>query len=202
MPCTKERAGFATVSGIALSPFMFGITLIGIGTEAPIVYICFGLLLGFSFLLISQGTKSLIILMAILYFACISFFVIQKKDIEEWFVKDNYELLNSRIINKYSDIQENNLYKEFLIDKNANNKNKLKYYKDNIDEYVSINAEKVMELKMFYTMTNNKEIRSKLDDIFKDGLVSIKEYEEFKKYVYRLDLSKEKEPALLSILSK
>lgn len=130
------------------------------------------------------------------------FFVIQKKDIEEWFVKDNYELLNSRMINKYSDMQENNLYKEFLIDKNANNKNKLKYYKENIDEYVSINAEKVMELKMFYTMTNNKEIRSKLDDIFKDGLVSVKEYEEFKKYVYKLDLSKEKEPALLSILSK
>lgn len=151
---------------------------------------------------VAQYVKLLRILSFIFFIVILCVAFVTKDKIAELEIKRNYKNIETNIVKSYPNIKNSSPYKEFLIDKESNNKDKWMYYEKNINKYISINPEKVMELKMFYTMTNNKEIQSKLDNIFQDGLVSKFEYEEFKDYVYQLDLTKEKDSTLLTILSK
>lgn len=125
---------------------------------------------------------------------------VQRNEIGELSVKNRYAEINDLVIKSYPNIKNTQLYKEFELDKENNNRDKLKYYFKNKNKYISIDTEKAMQLKLFYASTKNIEIRNKLGDIFKDGLVSKYEYEEFKNFIYSIQFSND-DQVFLSLIS-
>jgi hypothetical protein len=115
--------------------------------------------------------------------------VFAQKNLQDIYVTTTYRSLDSLMIKSYAGIVDTPIYKEFLTDKNNGNISKLAEYDKNISRYLSIESEKVMQLKLFYTVTNNKDIHTQLDKVFEDGLVNKVEYEQFKIFVYQLPLN-------------
>lgn len=85
------------------------------------------------------------------------------------------------------------------LDKENNKKDGLKHYHEKKDQHVNVDKETVMHLKLFYGAIKNEKVHQKLGDIFKDDLVSKNEYEEFKKFLYDVELSSD-DKSLLSVV--
>lgn len=130
----------------------------------------------------------------------LSFSVFGKDYIQETIVAAKYNTINNLMLTSYAGIVETPVYKSFIIDKNNNDVTKIIEYSKNRTKYMSINPEKVMQLKLLYTATNNKNIHEKLDTIFKDGLVNNDEYDDFKTFVYQLPLNP-KDQSLFAMIS-
>lgn len=132
--------------------------------------------------------------------AVLSFSVFGKDYIKETIVAAKYNTINNLMLNSYAGIVETPVYKSFIVDKNNNDVTKIIEYSKNRSSYISINPEKVMQLKLLYTATTNKDIHEKLDSILKDGLVNNDEYDDFKTFVYQLPLNS-KDQSLFAIIS-
>lgn len=128
-------------------------------------------------------------IIAIYVVSLLSFSFFGKDYIQYSFVAAKYNDIEKLMINSYAGIVETPMYKSFIIDKNNNDVSKINEYSKNREKYISINPEKVMQLKLLYTATSNQDIHTKLDIIFKDGLVNNNEYDEFKIFVYQLPLN-------------
>lgn len=135
------------------------------------------------------------------FIASTVFFVTSIDKIQLWSLKNGYSSINKEMIKSYENITETAMYKEFLINKENNNVEKYKLYRNHINDYISIDSKKVMELKLFYSSIQNKDITKKLDEIFQDDLVTITEYDEFKSFIYKVKLTS-KESSLISIIQK
>lgn len=138
-------------------------------------------------------------IIAVYVVSLLSFSFFGKDDIQDYFVARKYNNIEKLMINSYAGIVETPVYKSFIIDKNNKDVSKLIEYTKNRDSYISINPEKVMQLKLLYTATSNKDIHAKLDTIFKDGLVNNNEYDGFKTFVYQLPLNT-KDQSLFSMI--
>lgn len=191
-----EFDGLATVGGIVFLVMAGFLIYFAIGEMAIVTdnsaYIFMGfslmLLVACSFALWSRSKiGNLILVIYTISFFSISF--LGKTNIQEFYVSGLYDKVNESMISSYSGIIETPVYQAFLIDKNNNDASKIKEYRSNISSYTSINPEKVMQLKILYTATSNKEIHNKLDLVFSDGLVNNTEYDEFKTFVYKLPLN-------------
>lgn len=178
---------------LAMGLFMFymGIGNLTIDREGSIYFIIFSLFVSIlCFLgLWSIKNKVLNTFLAVLVIPLIVGGVFAQKNIQDIYVSKAYASVDNLMIKSYAGIVDTPSYQAFLIDKNNNNVSKIIEYKRNIDNYLSIESEKVMQLKLFYTMTNNKDIHSQLDKVFDDGLVNKIEYEQFKTFVYQLPLN-------------
>ena len=128
-------------------------------------------------------------IIAVYVVSLLSFSFFGTSYIQDYYVADKYNNIEKLMINSYAGIVETPVYKSFIIDKNNNDVSKVSDYSKNIENYTSINPEKVMQLKLLYTATSNQDIHAKLDTIFKDGLVNNNEYDEFKTFVYQLPLN-------------
>lgn len=128
-------------------------------------------------------------IIAVYVVSLLSFSFFGTSYIQDYYVANKYNNIEKLMINSYAGIVETPVYKSFIIDKNNNDVSKVSEYSKNIEKYTSINPEKVMQLKLLYTATSNQDIHSKLDTIFKDGLVNNNEYDEFKTFVYQLPLN-------------
>ena len=138
-------------------------------------------------------------IIAVYVVSLLSFGFFGKDDIQDYFVARKYNNIEKLMVNSYAGIVETPVYKSFIIDKNNKDVSKLIEYSKNRDNYISINPEKVMQLKLLYTATSNKDIHAKLDTIFKDGLVNNNEYDGFKTFVYQLPLNT-KDQSLFSMI--
>jgi hypothetical protein len=128
-------------------------------------------------------------IIAVYVVSLLSFSFFGKDYIQDYYVAARYNNIDELMINSYAGIVETPVYKSFIIDKNNNDVSKISEYSTNRNKYISINPEKVMQLKLLYTANSNKDIHAKLDTIFKDGLVNTNEYDEFKTFVYQLPLN-------------
>lgn len=126
---------------------------------------------------------------------------INKEDIKSWFVDENYSSVSKAMINGNDMVIETAMYNQFLIDKKNKNVERLKEYLDNPSQYSSINLEQVMNLKLFHSSTKNNDIKMKLDDMFKDKIVTKLEYSNFQKFIANHSIDS-KELALLSMINK
>lgn len=138
-------------------------------------------------------------IIAVYVVSLLGFSFFGKDDIQDYYVARKYNNIEKLMINSYAGIVETPVYKSFIIDKNNKDVSKLIEYTKNRDNYISINPEKVMQLKLLYTATSNKGIHAKLDTIFKDGLVNNNEYDGFKTFVYQLPLNT-KDQSLFSMI--
>lgn len=204
----KETDVLALVTGVIfmiMGSFMLKTAVAGlffVQDYSIYVFIGFALLiLAFSSCLLLSKSKWLNTIIIVYVITVISICFIKKDAIQFSAIQSEYADINELMIKSYSGIIDLPIYKEFLVYKETNDLTRIKEYKDNLPKYISINPEKVMELKLFYTATNNKEIHSKLDEIFKDGLVTKIEYEDFKIFVYKLPLNSN-EQSLLTIIQK
>jgi len=119
--------------------------------------------------------------------------VLVQNNIQDIYATHQYKSLDRLMIKSYAGIVDTPVYQAFLIDKNNNNISKISEYKRNIGNYVSIDEEKVMQLKLFYAVTNNKDIHSELNEVFNDGLVTKVEYEKFKSFMYQSPLNNDEQ---------
>ena len=126
---------------------------------------------------------------------------INKEDIKSWFVDENYSSVSKAMINGNDMVIETAMYNQFLIDKKNKNVERLKEYLDNPSQYSSINLEQVMNLKLFHSSTKNNDIKMKLDDMFKDKIVTKLEYSNFQKFIANHSIDS-KELSLLSMINK
>jgi hypothetical protein len=126
---------------------------------------------------------------------------IQKEDIKSWFVDKNYSNVNEAMINGNDTVIGSAMYNQLLIDKKDRNVERLKEYMDHPKQYSSINLEQVMNLKLFYNSIKNNDLKMKLDDMFKDEIVTKSEYSDFQKFIAKSDL-KTTDLALLSMVLK
>lgn len=181
---------FTMIGEIALSQEIIG-NYIGMGFSL--------LLLVFSIWGLWSTFKMANRIMIIYAISVLIFGFFGKNYIQETFVANKYNTINELMLNSYSGIVNTSVYKSFLIDKKNNDVTKLIEYIKNKDSYISINPEKVMQLKLLYTATTNKDIHDKLDIIFRDGLVNNNEYDEFKTFVYQLPLNS-KDQSLFAII--
>lgn len=147
---------------------------------------------------ISQSNVKLNKLLAGCAFIFLIVCFIQKDEIEESLIKDKYSEINELVIKNPPNVEKTELYKEFKLDKENNNKERLKHHYENKDQYINVDRETVMNLKLFYSSIKNEQVHQKLGDIFKDDLVSKHEYEEFKKFLYDVELSND-DKSLLSV---
>lgn len=138
-------------------------------------------------------------IIAVYVVSLLSFSFFGTSYIQDYYVANKYNNIEKLMINSYAGIVETPVYKSFIIDKNNNDVSKVSEYSKNIEKYISINPEKVMQLKLLYTATSNKGIHAKLDTIFKDGLVNNNEYDGFKTFVYQLPLNT-KDQSLFSMI--
>ena len=138
-------------------------------------------------------------IIAVFVVSLLSFSYFGKDYIQDSYVASKYNNIEKLMINSYAGIVKTPVYKSFIIDKNNNDVSKVIEYIKNIEKYTSVNPEKVMQLKLLYTATNNKDIHANLDTIFKDGLVNNNEYDEFKTFVYQLPLNT-KDQSLFSMI--
>lgn len=139
-------------------------------------------------------------IIAVYVVSVLSFSFFGKDYIQEYIVANQYSNIDKLMVNSYAGVTETPVYKSFIIDKNNNDSSKILEYINNRNKYISINPEKVMQLKLLYTATTNKDIHDKLDKIFKDGLVNSIEYDEFKTFVYQLPLNS-KDQSLFAMIS-
>jgi hypothetical protein len=128
-------------------------------------------------------------IIAVYVVSLLSFSFFGKDYIQDSYVAARYNNIEELMIHSYAGIVETPVYKSFIIDKNNNDVSKISEYSKNLEKYISINPEKVMQLKLLYTATSNQDIHAKLDTIFKDGLVNKNEYNEFNTFVYQLPLN-------------
>lgn len=126
---------------------------------------------------------------------------INKENIKSWFVDENYSNISKAMINGNDTVVETAMYTQFLIDKKNKNVERLIEYIDNPSQYSSINLEQVMNLKLFHSSTKNNDIKMKLDDMFKDEIVTKLEYSNFQKFIANHSIDS-KELALLSMINK
>ena len=126
---------------------------------------------------------------------------INKEDIKSWFVDEYYSSVSKAMINGNDMVIETAMYNQFLIDKKNKNVERLKEYLDNPSQYSSINLEQVMNLKLFHSSTKNNDIKMKLDDMFKDKIVTKLEYSNFQKFIANHSIDS-KELSLLSMINK
>lgn len=191
-----EFDGLAIIGGIVFLVLSGFLMYLAIGEMAVVKDNSAYLFMGFALILFvpccfvvwtrSKVGNSILVVYAVSLF---SFCFFGKTNIQKFYVSGLYDKVNTSMINSYSGIIETPVYKSFLIDKNNNDASKIKEYRSNISSYTSINPEKVMQLKILYTATSNKEIHNKLDLVFSDGLVNNTEYDEFKTFVYQLPLN-------------
>jgi hypothetical protein len=165
------------------------------------------LALGFIILTVSFGLLLSIPKYKVLNIILISIFVcftaltfIKKESIKAWFVGFNYSNVEQSMLAGTADVLDTPIYKEFLMDKNNRNVNRLKEYQNNPKQYTSINIEQVTNLRMFYASINNNDIKTKLNNMFNDNIVTQAEYADFQKFIATTNLD-DKEVALLSIVT-
>lgn len=164
---------------LAIFIFLLSIFSVAMSFHSPKVQkICFGLLL------------------VPLFIIGLNYNNIQKNTIDS-----EYTVIDKRLINSYSNINQTQIYKEFLANKENGDLKSLKIYKNNIDDYLSITAEQAMNLQLFYSSVKNEKIRSKLDSIFEDKLVTKSEFVDFQKFVSNLNLTPQ-EIAMITVVSK
>lgn len=181
----------------------FGVSFLGVEDDNK-SYVMIGI--GLSFLsapvvFLWSDIKFFNVSIIIGFISIVLFSFLSKDKLQQSYIQHEYLDINNFMIYSYSGIVDTPMYKEFLVYKNNNNISKMKEYRDNITNYTSIDQEKVMDLKLFYTSTNNKEIHSKLDEIFKDGLVTKPEYDDFQIFIYKISLNGN-DQSLLTIIQK
>lgn len=153
-------------------------------------------------LFISMSTDKLFKFLIISVFATFSLVTFMKKeDIKSSFVDKNYSNVNEAMINGNDTVVGSTMYNQLLIDKKDRNVERLKEYMDHPKQYSSINLEQVMNLKLFYNSIKNNDLKMKLDDMFKDEIVTKSEYSDFQKFIAKSDL-KTTDLALLSMVLK
>jgi len=117
--------------------------------------------------------------------------------VQDDFINSRYNEIDKKMIKSYSGIKKTPIYKDFLINKKNHDTKNLYNYMRNINNYLSIDSEKLMQIKMFYDINKNKDIHFNLDKVFEDGIVSINEYKQlidtveykqFKTVVYQIPL--------------
>lgn len=192
---------FIFIVGIFL--LRFGVSILGVEDDNK-SYVMIGI--GLSFLsapvvFLWSDIKFFNVSIIIGFISIVLFSFLSKDKLQQSYIQNEYLDINNFMIYSYSGIVDTPMYKEFLVYKNNNNISKMKEYRDNITNYTSIDQEKVMDLKLFYTSTNNKEIHSKLDEIFKDGLVTKPEYDDFQIFIYKISLNGN-DQSLLTIIQK
>lgn len=181
----------------------FGVSFLGVEDDNK-SYVMIGI--GLSFLsapvvFLWSDIKFFNVSIIIGFISIVLFSFLSKDKLQQSYIQHEYLDINNFMIYSYSGIVDTPMYKEFLVYKNNNNISKMKEYRDNITNYTSIDQEKVMDLKLFYTSSNNKEIHSKLDEIFKDGLVTKPEYDDFQIFIYKISLNGN-DQSLLTIIQK
>lgn len=129
------------------------------------------------------------------------FIVLNYKDIQIKAINSAYNSVQESMLNSYSGISNTVIYKNFLIDKENRDLKALEMYRNNMDNYLSITSEQAMNLKLFYTSVNNQEMRSKLDSIFEDNLITKSEFVDFQNFVYNLKLTPQ-EVAMIALVSR
>lgn len=160
--------------------------------DLSVIVVCIALYLMsisyFSILLSSLKLKKFVICFGILL---TPLFVIglNYNNIKTSTIKSRYELIDEKLIESYSEIVNTEMYKNFLIDKENRNLKALEMYRNNMDNYLSVTSEQAMILKLFYTSVNNEQIKSNLNIIFKDNLITKNEFADFQNFVYSLDLT-------------
>lgn len=192
---------FIFIVGIFL--LRFGVSILGVEDDNK-SYVMIGI--GLSFLsapvvFLWSDIKFFNVSIIIGFISIVLFSFLSKDKLQQSYIQHEYLDINNFMIYSYSGIVDTPMYKEFLVYKNNNNISKMKEYRDNITNYTSIDQEKVMDLKLFYTSSNNKEIHSKLDEIFKDGLVTKPEYDDFQIFIYKISLNGN-DQSLLTIIQK
>jgi len=141
---------------------------------------------------------NLLLIAAFVSFTGLTF--IKKDDIKAWYVDFSYSNVEKSMLAGSPDISNTSIYKEFLVDKNNRNIDKLKEYQRNSKQYTSINLEQVTNLKLLYTAIGNNVIKTKLDNMFEDNIVTQAEYIHFQQFIANKNLD-DKEVALLSIVA-
>lgn len=192
---------FIFIVGILL--LRFGVSILDVEDDNK-SYVMIGI--GLSFLIapvvvLWSDIKFFNVSIIIGFISIVLFSFLSKDKLQQSYIQHEYLDINNFMIYSYSGIVGTSMYKEFLVYKNNNNISKMKEYRDNITSYISIDQEKVMDLKLFYTSTNNKAIHSKLDEIFKDGLVTKPEYDDFQIFMYKISLNSN-DQSLLTIIQK
>lgn len=152
-------------------------------------------------LLMSVPTTIFRILVGGLALFFVAYCFVQKESIKDSAIDRAYSNINTKMITSYAGVVETNMYKDFLIDKADRNIVKYNDYKDNIKNYNSISAEQIMNLKLFYSSISNRDVKNKIDDMFKDKLVTENEYAQFQTYIAQADL-KDTSLALLSVVTR
>jgi hypothetical protein len=160
-----------------------------------ILTITFGLFISMS----TYKFSKFLIISVFVAFSLVTF--MKKEDIKSWFVDKNYSNVNEAMINGNDTVIETVMYNQLLIDKKDRNVERLKEYMDNPKQYSSINLEQVMNLKLFYSSIKNNDLKMKLDDMFKDKIVTKSEYSDFQKFIAKSDLNTN-DLALLSMVTK
>jgi hypothetical protein len=192
---------------VMMSLFVFytGLGHLAFGVSFGAVFmIVFGIIINFcsNFLLTTSFcSKKIKVIVFSLVMLPLLVFATQTNEIKMGAIDNAYTKIDDKLINSYSGIVETAMYKNFLVDKGNRDLKALRLYKNNINNYLSISSEQAMNLKLFYTSVTNKEMRAKLDEIFKDKLVTKSEFVNFQKFVYNLDLTPQ-EVSMLALVSK
>lgn len=131
----------------------------------------------------------------------VAYCFVQKESIKDSAIDSAYSKINTKMITSYAGVVDTQMYKEFLVDKADRNVVKYNDYKDNIKNYNSISAEQIMNLKLFYSSISNTDVKNKIDDMFKDKLVTESEYAQFQTYIAQADL-KDTSLALISVVKR
>lgn len=166
--------------------------------------------LGIGYLILTVSCVLLLMLpkYKILNVAIIASFIIfsvgiflKKDEIKDWFVDMHYSKVNESMLRLNENIVDTSIYKQFLADRNNRDIVRLKEYQDHSKQYTSINTEQLMNLKLFYGSIKNNSLKIKIDDMFKDNIVTQSEYGDFQKFIANQSMDSQ-ELALLSIVAK
>lgn len=152
-------------------------------------------------LLMSVPTTTFRIIVGGLALFFVAYCFVQKESIKDSAIDHAYSNINTKMITSYAGVVDTQMYKDFLVDKADRNVVKYNDYKDNIKNYNSISAEQIMNLKLFYSSISNTDVKNKIDDMFKDKLVTEAEYAQFQTYIAQADL-KDTSLALLSVVNR
>lgn len=121
----------------------------------------------------------------------------KNKDIKDWYVDLNYNKVSESMMNGYEGASESTVYQDFVVARRNRDVEQLKEYQKNPLQYASVTADQMMNLQLFRNSINNNALSSKLDDMFKDKIVTKAEYADFQKFIANTNLNS-KEIALLS----
>lgn len=101
------------------------------------------------------------------------------ESIKESIVDGRYNEVANYVLNNNETVRDSDIYIKIIEEKKTHDIAMLEKYYDNINDYASINSDKLMNLKILNESIQNEEIKSKIKDMLSDGIVTKNEYSKF-----------------------